>query len=705
MKNLFFSLFFVFINTFISAQTKDWKQIDVPFITSINLLYQSEQGFLFGVMTVTNELVYSVDSGKNWNKILISDPLESYYFGFKENSKGEIFYYSNENIFKFDTLNLKLNRIITFGQYNYIKDVAFLKTGELVVATSDSLSIYSDDGTYKKSQQWYYDIVRILPDKINQKNYVVVSDIGYDYLIEFNDDFSNFSERKKIPEFYYPVSRIDDRLFADEYYSDNGGTSWKKFNFLKDANVYMTNIGHDGANYWCDYDKLFISYDKGNTFVERTYPENTTPNSYINYISSADNGDIAISYFDCFVSSIYISNNSGETWNEKNTKIGVPHTSGFSLLPLQDENIILDGGCIKLIKKSNSSNWEKLNPSFYGADNDYLRMSFVSNNYLLMFNLVDELHNSKDLGNTWQKINYSFDLFGYRNLFEKSGKIFVPGYEKLYYSNDFGQKWNEYNILDDDISYNFSNADASSFNFDFDFFYRDIFFKYFVHYNFRTKEKNILSLPFDSDIFTTTFDNYDLYFLNYKSESGKDNLYLNRSTDNGNSFSEKLIKNDVSNSDKFAIKIDNNNYIYLYNKKEILVSTDTGLTWQNLSPDFSDLISINDLQVSYDDYIYISTVGKGILKYNHNVTKTKEWNDLEFKIYPNPNSGKFTIKLLQKDNKDNFLQITDIQGNIIRKQKLVDNEVQIDISDARPGIYFVNVMSGKRIFNYKLNKY
>lgn len=695
----------IFFNTFISGQSKDWKQIDVPFITSIHLLYQSEQGFLFGVMTVTNEFVYSKDSGKNWNEIFISEPVESYYFGFKENSKGEIFYFSNENIFKFDTLNLKFDKIITFGQYNYIKDIACLKTGELVVATSDSLNIYSDDGTNKKSQQWYYDIVRILPDKINQKNYVVVGDIGDDYLIEFNDDFSNFSERKKIPDFNNPVSRIDDRLFADEYYSDNGGSSWKKFSFLNNANIYMANIGHDGAYYWCDYDKLFISHDKGLTFSERAYPENIVPESYYNYISSSANGEIALSQFDCFASRIYISNNSGETWNEINTQIGVPHTSGVSLLPLKDENIVLDGGCIKQIRKSNSSIWEKLTPSFYGADNDYLRMSFVLNNYLFLFNFIDDLYSSKDLGNTWQKINYSFDLFVNRNLFEKSGKIFVQGHEKLYYSNDFGQKWNAYDILDDDISYNFPYADASSFNFDLDFFYRDIFFKYFVHYNFRTKEKNILSLPFDSDIFTTTFKNNDLYFLNYKSESGKYNLYLNRSTDNGNSFSEKLIISNVSNSDKFAIKVDHNDYIYLQNKKEVFISRDTGMTWQNISPDYPDLISINELQISFDNYIYLSTVGMGILKYKNAVTQSEEVANDEMKIFPNPNNGVFTISTPNAKGNASIVQIYDIQGNIIRKQKLTSDDFQIDISDARAGIYFVNVISGKRILNYKLNKY
>src|SRR5690606_31982291 len=41
-----------------------------------------------------------------------------------------------------------------------------------------------------------------------------------------------------------------------------------------------------------------------------------------------------------------------------------------------------------------------------------------------------------------------------------------------------------------------------------------------------------------------------------------------------------------------------------------------GETWINITPDFPDVFRINDLQVSYDNYIYISTVGLGILKFN-----------------------------------------------------------------------------------------
>ncbi|MFB6307151.1 MAG: M4 family metallopeptidase [Flavobacteriales bacterium] len=65
-------------------------------------------------------------------------------------------------------------------------------------------------------------------------------------------------------------------------------------------------------------------------------------------------------------------------------------------------------------------------------------------------------------------------------------------------------------------------------------------------------------------------------------------------------------------------------------------------------------------------------------------------------VYPNPNSGNFTIETGKKLNKESELKITDISGKEIRFQKL-DPKKKIKIELNEPaGIYFLTLISGDR---------
>ncbi len=76
--------------------------------------------------------------------------------------------------------------------------------------------------------------------------------------------------------------------------------------------------------------------------------------------------------------------------------------------------------------------------------------------------------------------------------------------------------------------------------------------------------------------------------------------------------------------------------IYVYAQTTVLMSSNQGVTWQNLTPDFPELISINDLQVSYDNYIYLATTGMGILKYKTQLTIP---NKLKIFVYDDLNQN------------------------------------------------------------------
>ena len=65
----------------------------------------------------------------------------------------------------------------------------------------------------------------------------------------------------------------------------------------------------------------------------------------------------------------------------------------------------------------------------------------------------------------------------------------------------------------------------------------------------------------------------------------------------------------------------------------------------------------------------------------------------EFKIYPNPNNGEFTIELTNINNSN--ITITNVLGQIIKTQKAeLMNQIDLNLFDK--GIYFINVMENNQ---------
>jgi hypothetical protein len=103
--------------------------------------------------------------------------------------------------------------------------------------------------------------------------------------------------------------------------------------------------------------------------------------------------------------------------------------------------------------------------------------------------------------------------------------------------------------------------------------------------------------------------------------------------------------------------------------------------------------SINPgIQQVYDD------VGVG-------VSSTVRYIDL-LKIYPNPNSGIFTLELLNEEqSSDITVEIYGIHGNLIKQTKLGSRNLHIlDISDKPAGIYHLRAIKENKSTVIKIVK-
>ena len=71
-----------------------------------------------------------------------------------------------------------------------------------------------------------------------------------------------------------------------------------------------------------------------------------------------------------------------------------------------------------------------------------------------------------------------------------------------------------------------------------------------------------------------------------------------------------------------------------------------------------------------------------------------------FIVYPNPNTGKFTLKLNDKNATN--CRVMNALGQVIKQVFLETNETSLDLVGAKPGIYWVEVKANDLLWFQKI---
>jgi flagellar hook assembly protein FlgD len=71
-------------------------------------------------------------------------------------------------------------------------------------------------------------------------------------------------------------------------------------------------------------------------------------------------------------------------------------------------------------------------------------------------------------------------------------------------------------------------------------------------------------------------------------------------------------------------------------------------------------------------------------------------------IVPNPNNGVFQIQLPMLEAAANLI-ITDVQGKVVRKTTISQDQSSVDVnmSELGKGVYFINVSDGQHTYKAK----
>jgi hypothetical protein len=79
--------------------------------------------------------------------------------------------------------------------------------------------------------------------------------------------------------------------------------------------------------------------------------------------------------------------------------------------------------------------------------------------------------------------------------------------------------------------------------------------------------------------------------------------------------------------------------------------------------------------------------------------------NLSLSVYPNPTTDLVTLSVKNTSTEKMSYILSDVQGKIIRKEKLTDNETSIFMADLRKSTYLVKVLNNnKEVKTFKIIK-
>jgi len=160
------------------------------------------------------------------------------------------------------------------------------------------------------------------------------------------------------------------------------------------------------------------------------------------------------------------------------------------------------------------------------------------------------------------------------------------------------------------------------------------------------------------------------------------------------SYQNNILLNPFGLDDIFVSKFDENgNFIWMISAGGEMPDQGRDIICNNenvyITGWFEDVAIFGDITLSsYDinDFrdIYLAKIIDNIVQIN------QVDNDLILSVFPNPNNGDFSLKA-NGINDQVYLEISNINGQIIFAKELNDNIERVNISNYHPGVYFVTI--------------
>ena len=634
-----------------------WQELEPNNAESLTVLTGQPNGEILGYLEYPHQLVLSEDRGETWTVIsedpILSDALTAYDLIIEVGNDGEYYFGFDEVIYKLNRSTGVLEEwfAITFGLSLRLEDFAFLPNGNFVVGGIRSIQLYDAQQNLISSKDWFTHSAQFLIGEGNV-HYVVQSAGASNYMARFSSDLSELSDhqthsapRNDLFEYY------DGRLYSTESYSDDG-INWTSY--PNGISGYITVLS-DGSLHLIDRDEVYVSDDRGVSFSSVGTLDNSFYSTRNDISIPLDDGSLMMYNSGNCSNSVLSHIEDGRALSRSvDISIGSPVNH---VIEAYDQSSIFTG-C--------SSYTDFIYPGSQGwQDNESSSSNFFCNflsAIVTTFNgnvLSSEGCVSTDNGLTWSN-NSDVFVSQDNSIFLKDEKCYLVDYYITYVSEDYGISWDTIGHVEDADIFDPPLAISST-----GFIY--------------TSDR------FDPTLLKRTLDGEIVYSIPSISSSGAwidmetaysgPNVYgihsqvngpmlLAYSYDDGVTFSNYELL-DIEYESTISLETDHLGNVYIYSDKGLWISQDEAQTWQNITPQISKYYEITDIDIGWDNHMYLATLGTGILRSSEPLEEPLTLNIIVFEDL-NDNctydSGEPGLENLSIRIGDNVIKNTDIGG-------------------------------------------
>jgi photosystem II stability/assembly factor-like uncharacterized protein len=697
MRTLKISLLVFILSISISAQ-EFWEQTNGPFGAFALSLASDSMGVIY-TGTMTQGLYKSNNVGNTWTRIGLNGRIVNSILVF---SNQIIFAATDEGLYQtYDGGNTWAKNNISYSANTLCKT----RSGSILLGTNQQIYRSTDIGITWQNTTSNIPNVNISSICIDSTSYLFAAAGNKGILVSSDDGVSWILSNTGLPGYDYPVKVVfvkdDNNVFAfvgctnyiytlaGVYISTNHGASWNQRSGLLPISQFaispngflLAGVHTDYSGYNPFSNGIYYSSDLGSSWTQLLNQNNFN----VRALLTTSEGDIISGNY---YSGIFISNDNGNSWVEKNTGINnsditdVYATTAGTIFCSRFSLDYSHGGVYRSFDDGNS--WEKLNT---GTNNPNAR-AFFEDSQGNIYAGDNSLYRSSDNGENWQIVNSGMGLF-YCFTQSPNGTIFTGTSDNgIFRSTDNGLTWNH------------SNTGLTILT---------------IFTLTTTNLGTILAGSFEGNIFRSTNNGISWETINTLHNSTVLSLY----TTNNNityaglnaDFNNSILKSSddglsweavVSFPVRGAIVDINQNSIgdiFVASKYDgVYRSQDNGNSWLLISNEGISNLRIQTMSISMDGYIYIGTWRGSLFKSIHSTTNVESTNYLpkDFLLnqnYPNPFNPSTSMQYTIGSRQFVTLKVFDLLGRevaiLVNEEKPAgEYEVEFNGVNLPSGIYF-----------------
>lgn len=667
------------------CQSSSWMELNVDCQEgNYYVQYISDHNHMIIGIPGVNESYITTDNGQSfqpfpwtWARFIVE--IQS------EENNDDFYFTDGEVIYRYDKNSATAAVVHDHSTYGYVDAGVILNNGERIIIYQESgkmmIERFDSGGQLQAANMLSDNRAKVeLLYQDGYPAYITKSTYGQVVKTMMSLDIDDLSLGNEfvIDAHSTGMKYLDGRLFSSNEYSDDGGLTWTEISVP--ANIRWGNSIDilDNQVVIMSSTHLLHSSDGGQSFTAK--PHNLDDLSSFYDVAFDKNGQRLMLFNSSELDNLMYSDNLGTSWSEYDNSLSLPITTRIAAL--QNDHLM-----------ANTINCS----SRYMADNEWNDISIEDNTHIWDFKGLENgnyaginagsIYLSDDNGANWEVVVPEFYESRISN---KQGLVYVTGYSGVALSEDNGQNYTIYDMEDVPRIWGGRHfSDKTSLYYD-DNLQLNIY--NLVNGINESLDKTIdLGTIIDME---TDWSGKGFYLLEYATAAQQDWVLL-RCESPGASFEGQPIPvSPVGENHKLVT--DQNGNVFIFNRDQILISQDQGDSWHDLTPEMTDLWLISDMTVSYDNYLYLSTIGTGILKFpcplDNDFSECDEFltggskEEITVQVYPNPFMNQVNIEMEEVKNFE--VSIYDVNGLRIQTDK---NKRKVELENFAPGVYFLEV--------------